>query len=212
MTMMNRFFIKRIVPFALAAALFVPLCASAQSGSAKTSWLSQIFNWQKPLFGLFQARKDNVQTNSIARTQLLDWRRGVAPIDALSPNAATSSSPVLIPYNVFQEKKTAIVIELVAAENSVKTSESNLSDFMANAAANGANTTAAQAFLLKASADIDDADSAISDFENYEPVVATASGLVDLSVPQAYLQRAISDIQTAKASLKAAITAAGDEE
>jgi hypothetical protein len=111
---------------------------------------------------------------------------------------------------LFEEKKSAIVIELVTADNSLKTSQSKLADFIANSTTSGKNMSVADNVLAKADGDIDNADKSINAFENYEPRIASSSDLVDLKIPQSYLDTAIIAIQTARASLKSAIAVAAN--
>jgi hypothetical protein len=218
---MRRFFLEKTSLSVILgiACLIIPFGANAQAPSGITGWLSSIFNWQAPIVShisdIFEARKDNVESNSIARDQLLDWRRGTVVIDASSSDASSaygadsgaSSSPVFISYGLFEEKRSSIVVELMTAENGLENSASDLAGFIAGSAANGNDMSAARADLDQADADIDAAGQAIDAFENYEPDTASSSAAVDLKVPQSYLEAAIAAIQTAKASLSSAIAA-----
>jgi len=216
---MKHSFLKKSVIFAFSlSALLLPLAANAEGASQSTGWLSNIFNWQKNLSGLFETRKDSVESNSIARDQLLNWRRGTISIDASTTNEGSlsavdslaSSSPVFITYGLFEEKKAALVTELMATENSLRSDASALSGLIADKAAKGSDMSAANASLTEADADIDAAHSAIADFESYEQDAASSSGLVDLEVPQSYLTKAVAAIRTAKAALKSTIALIGD--
>lgn len=220
---MQNFPIKKVALHLLFAFLFLaPLGTNAQTPSGGTNWLSHMFNWQIPLVNhlsnLFENRKDNVENNSIARNRLLDWRRGVISVNTSSPsitdsdasstsiiNFDASSSPMFIPAGLFEEKKTAIIVELITAKNSLRKNELELADFISNSTANGKDMSEADNILTKADGAIDNADKSINAFENYEPIMASSSYLVDLKIPQSYLDTAIMDIQTARASLKSAI-------
>jgi hypothetical protein len=219
--------IKKIVPLVFFTTVFLaPFSVYAQTTSGMTSWLSKIFNWKTPIVSrvsnIFEARKDNIESNNIARNRLLDWRQGVVPIDASSsdissstyssstistdPGLEASTSPILIPYNVFEEKRIAIATELMTAENDLKTDESDLADFISDSSANGNDMTAAQNTLDQADAYIDSSSRAIDTFINYEPVVASSTDLIDLQIPQSYLDAAVTAIQNARDSLKSAIS------
>ena len=226
---------KKIISSVFLVTVFLlPISASAQTTSGLTNWLSSIFNWQKPIIGrmsnLFEARKDSVENNNIERNRLLDWRRGVVPLDSSSSDSSSSStttqlsypatlsgdastSPVFIPLNIFQEKKSAITVELFTALNSLETNAGDLADFIATGSTSGNDMTLAQNALDQANVDINNANQSIGDFENYEPDVASSSiasssDMVNLQVPQSYLDTATMAIRTAKDSLESAITAA----
>jgi hypothetical protein len=219
---MVRFILKKATLYAIVvAACIAPLAASAQTASGITGWLSHLFNWQSPLIShvsaLLDARKDTVESNSNARNQLLNWRRGIVSIDASSSGSYSSSptdgdassSPLLIPYNLFEEKRSAIVIELVTAENSLRSNASDLANFISDSTASSNDMSTAQSALSMANSDIDSADEAISAFKDYEPNASSSSDLVNLQAPQSYLEAAITAIQMARAALKSAIAAAG---
>lgn len=202
---MINFPVKKAALYLFFAFLFLaPLGANAQTTSGIASWfISHLSN-------LFEARKDTVESNSLERNQLLLWRRGIVSIDtSSSSNVEASTSPVFISKDIFEEKRSAIVVELLTAENSLKTSESELADFIDNSTASGKGMNVADTILAEADVDIDNADQAISTFTNYNPSVASSSDPIDLQAPQAYLEAAITAIQTAKASLQYAIDIAG---
>jgi len=204
---MSRFSTKNIALSVVLSLLFIlPFNAHAQNSSGEFSWLTKIFNWNMPvvshLTNLFEARKDTVESNSLERNQLLNWKRGIVSI--------ASSSPVLISASVFEQKRSLIVAELMTAENGLRSSRSKLADFIDNSQLGGDATSSVGDILVEADADISDVDSAIATFRDYEPVTASSSDLIDLSLPQTYLNNAIMAIQRARASLKSAIAETGD--
>jgi len=204
---MNRFLLKKIAPLSFfIAILLAPLGANAQTSSGITSWLSHIFNWQTPvinhLSNLFESRKDTVENNSLERNQLLDWRKGIVSF--------ASSSPVLVPYRLFEEKKASITDELLSAENGLKASRSKLYAFIDATTLQGNDMGALNASLAQVDTDITDTDSAIQTFANYEPATTSSSSdLIDLKVPEDYLDAAIISIQATRDSLKSAISLTG---
>jgi hypothetical protein len=69
---------------------------------------------------------------------------------------------------------------------------------------------ALNASLAQVDTDITDADSAIQTFANYEPAtMSSSSDLIDLKVPEDYLDAAIISIQATRDSLKSAISLTG---
>ena len=166
--MKRSIFQKIALPGVLVAVFLAPLSANAQTSSGVVGWISHMLGWQTSLTshisGLFEARKDNVESNGIARNQLLLWRRGIAQIDASSTNGSSSadialasstegasdasSSPVFIPLGLFNEKKSSIYIQLLSAENSLRSNESQLSSLVSAKAANGKDMSAAQKALI----------------------------------------------------------------
>jgi hypothetical protein len=205
---MNRFLLKKIAPLSFfIAILLAPLGANAQTSSGIGSWLSQIFGWHAPLLShvsnLLETRIDNVENTGIERNQLLNWRKGTISIK--------DSSPVLISYSLFEEKKTSIIVELLSAENSLKASRSKLYAFIDATTLQGNDMGALNASLAQVDTDITDTDSAIQTFANYEPATTSSSSdLIDLKVPQGYLDAAIISIQAARDSLKSAISLTGN--
>jgi len=215
---MNRFLLKKIAPLSFfIAILLAPLGANAQTSSGITSWLSHIFNWQTPvinhLSNLFESRKDTVENNSLERNQLLDWRKGIVSLSTSSKSindSDASSSPVLVPYRLFEEKKASITDELLSAENGLKASRSKLYAFIDATTLQGNDMGALNASLAQVDTDITDTDSAIQTFANYEPATTSSSSdLIDLKVPEDYLDAAIISIQATRDSLKSAISLTG---
>jgi hypothetical protein len=209
---MKNFLVKKVMPHLLFAFIFLaPLGANAQTPSGMASWLSHVLNWHTPLLShvsnLLETRRDNVENTGVERNQLLNWRKGTISITS-SPtvfDTDASSSPVLISYSLFKEKKASIIVELLSAENSLKASRSKLYTFIDATALQDNDMSELNTSLAQVDTDIIDADSAIQTFENYEPATST-SDLVDLKIPQSYFDVAISMIQTARNSLKSAIS------
>ena len=206
----------------------LPLCANAETSSGIADWLSRIFSWQTPVINhvsdLFESRRDNLQNNSIERNQLLNWRRGIIPSETASTvptvifpsdtstsDITASSSPVFISESLFKEEKTVIVLKLTAIENGLNERTSQLAAFVASSSKDRADTGSTQAALLEAETDVDNANSAVTSFADYEPDTTSPSKMVDLQLPQAYLDAALRALHTAQVSLESAITGANDQ-
>jgi hypothetical protein len=203
----------------IAIALSIPTSMAYAAGthSGWNGWLSGLFSWHVSLPGhlgdIFDARKDNLDSGSMERDQLLNERRSVLGNIAASTSAgyfSASTSPSTLSAALFEKKRATIVAELSIAAKGLETSKADLTDFIVRGAASGDDMGAAQNALAQADQDIAAANDAISALSAYEPIASSTSSMVDLTIPQSDLDDAISAIQTARDDLQSAIQLAGE--